>query len=360
MAARDGVRRDRLAWSLAAAGLAGLLAAVWWLGRWPGAGVAVPDPRPAGSSRIPPARPFEPGAFRLEPPVTPPVHHDPLLGAIPAGSRHVVVVEVNALLHAPLGRLWRGCLERYEQELLSALQNGGIDPLVDVDRLALVEGEDGDRRIAAASGFFGRADPAALVRTIASTERAVDVRPYGGDATVFTFDLCIFFECVPMALAVRQDRTLLMGPPASVRGSLDLVQGRSEGEPFAFPGNLGAAEVFGVTDGRELASWLKLDEPALKEWLSALKTRAELRVDAIRDVRASVRVTVEDPAAADDLAGLFGAALAASRSKALAAGDGKRAELLRYVTVSPGRGEFTVALDLPLEALERQFDGCQD
>lgn len=352
--------RGRRTWSLAAAGLLGLLAAVWWLGRWPGAGVAVSDPQPAGSSRFPPARPFGPvGAFRLEPPVAPPEHRDPLLGAIPADSRHVVVVEVNALLHAPLGRLWRGCLREYEQELLAALQKGGIDPLVDVDRVALAEGEDSYRRIAAASGFFGRADPAALVRTIASTKRDVDVRSYGGDATVFTFDMCIF-ECSPMALAARQDRTLLMGPPADVRGSLDLVQGRSEGEPFAFPGSLDAAEVFGVTDGRELARWLKLDDPVLKEWLSALRTRAELRVDAMWDVRASVRVTAEDPAAANDLAGLFGAAVAGSRSKALAAGDDKWAELLRYVTVSPGRGEFTVALDLPLEALERQFEGCRN
>ena len=56
----------------------------------------------------------------------------------------------------------------------------------------------------------------------------------------------------------------------------------------------------------------------------------------------------------DDLSKSFGAALAVGRIKAKSDGDGdeKLAELLDYAKVSPGSGQFTVEVALPIEALK--------
>lgn len=115
-----------------------------------------------------------------------------------------------------------------------------------------------------------------------------------------------------------------------------------------------------MASAEDVADWLEIRDPALKAWLKVLTTRAEVRVDAMRGVRAEARVTVEDPAAADDLAALFAAAVAAGRAAARQNGDWKRAEILEGLTVSRGAGWFTLRLDLPLDALERQFAGCRD
>lgn len=113
-----------------------------------------------------------------------------------------------------------------------------------------------------------------------------------------------------------------------------------------------------MVSAKDVADWLEIRRGALREWLSALETRAEVRADAAREVRAEARITVEDPAAADDLAALFAAAVAADRAAAEKAGDRKRAELLEAVTVSRGAGSFALRLVLGEQALERQFAGC--
>ena len=161
-----------------------------------------------------------------------------------------------------------------------------------------------------------------------------------------------------MELARWGDDTLALGEPRRVRAFLDRLQGRSSEPPLELPEDAFTADIFAVTRATTLVGWLDLNDPALDRWLSALPSRAEIRVDAMRDVRVTARVTVEDPAAADDLAELFEAAVASAASKALAGDNPGRAELLERLAVMRGQGEFTVSLDLPLDALERQFQGC--
>lgn len=350
-------RRGRRALALGGAGLGALLALVWWLGRSPG-GASTAD---AHQSRLElPAQsgPTWPRAIQPPPPrIAPPrgAPHDPLVAAIPSDAREAVVLQVNALAHAPLGRLWLGCLAREERELLGLLEKAGIYPLVNVDRLALTLDGEG---FAVASGFFAGANPHALVESLPFEKPLVAVQPYGADATLFTTKFCIF-ECWPMELARWGDNTLALGEPKRVRAYLDRLLGRSSGPPLPLPEDAFMADIFAVTRVSTLVSWLDLDDPVLGRWLSALPARAELRVDAMRDVRATARVTVEDPAAAGDLAELFEAAVAAAASKARAAGNPARVELLQRLTVIRGQGEFTLSLDLPLDALERQFQGCR-
>ncbi|HEU4385518.1 MAG TPA: hypothetical protein VFR85_18680 [Anaeromyxobacteraceae bacterium] len=278
-----------------------------------------------------------------------------MAAAIPGDARETFVLQVNALAHAPLGKLWLGCLAKKERKLLALLEKAGIDPLVNVDRLALIPDGEG---LAVASGFFAGANPLTLVESLPDAEPHITVRPHGADATLFTTRLC-FFECWPMELARWGNATLAFGEPKRVRAFVDRLQERSSEPPLALPENAFAADIFAVTGAARLASWLDLDDRVLDRWLSELPARAELRVDAMRDVRATARVTVEDPAAAGDLAELFDSAVAAAASKALVAGDLARVELLGRLAVIRGQGEFTLSLDLPLEALERQFQGCR-
>ncbi len=350
-------RWGRRARTLAAGGLGTLLALVWWLGRSPG-GASAPDvgsPRPELPAQGDPAWPraIQPPPPRFAPP--PGAPRDPLVVAIPSDARKAFILQVNSLAHAPLGRLWLGCLAKEERELLGLLERAGIDPLVDVDRLALTQDGEG---LAVASGFFARANPLTLVESLPFSRPQVQavVEPYGPEATLFTTEFC-YFECWPMELAKWGDATLALGEPKRVRSFLGRLQGRSSEPPLALPEDAFTADIFGVTSVATLASWLDLNDPVLDRWLSALPARAEIRVDAMRDVRATARVTVEDPAAADDLAELFEAAVARAASKARAAGN-PRADLLERLAVIRGRGEFTLSLDLPVDALERQFQGC--
>ncbi len=85
----------------------------------------------------------------------------------------------------------------------------------------------------------------------------------------------------------------------------------------------------------------------------------ELRVEAMRDVRAVARVAVGDPAAADDLRALVASALGAAREKALRLGELGKAEVLERVAVLPGRDDFTLSLDLPADVLERLSQRCR-
>ncbi len=66
---------------------------------------------------------------------------DPLLAALPRGKgKTAVVLEANALRHSPIGELLLECLYRDGGEQLKQLQERtGIDPLTDLDRLAITD-----------------------------------------------------------------------------------------------------------------------------------------------------------------------------------------------------------------------------
>src|SRR5262249_41958713 len=84
-----------------------------------------------GARRTLPVRPHsdQPGA---------PATRDPLLAALPGTGQLAVVVEANALRHSPIGELLLKCLSRSERDELAALKEKvGIDPLQDIDRVAV-------------------------------------------------------------------------------------------------------------------------------------------------------------------------------------------------------------------------------
>jgi hypothetical protein len=290
--------------------------------------VLPPAPLPAG--------PVEPGRKR-----------DPLLQALPTDpSKAVVVFEANALRHSRLGELFLGCLGEGEQKAIDDLRSLGIDPLKDVDRVAVMPGG------MAVSGFFGK------VRWGEVFDGA-EAAAYGREGTVYQRPRPP--EGDRMAAAVWRNQLLLLGEtPEAVRAALDRVEGRAPASP-PIPEEATYGEVYGVLPGQALRALVPPGTGSgdLARRLAEVASRVELHADAMTDVAVTARVGGQDRAALEDLARALGAALAVARVEARAGGEGELAELLDHARVARVGEGFSLELALPAELLERWFAGCR-
>ncbi|HEY6106102.1 MAG TPA: hypothetical protein VIV59_08985, partial [Anaeromyxobacteraceae bacterium] len=291
-----------------------------------------PLPPPAGA---PAGGPGEPGRKR-----------DPLLWALPPDpAKPVVVFEANALRHSRLGELFLGCLGEGERKALDDLKGMGIDPLKDVDRVAVTpEG-------LAVSGFFDRVR---WGEVFVGAEAAA----YGREGTVYQWSLPP--EGGRMAAAVWRNQLLLLGRDReAVRDAVDRVEGRAPVRP-PIPEEASYGEVYGVLPGEALRALVPAGTGSgdLARRLAEVASRVELHADAMTDVAVTARVSGQDRAAIEDLARASGAALAVARVEARAGGERDLAELLDHARVARGGEGFSLELALPAETLERWFAGC--
>lgn len=292
-----------------------------------------------------PALPPPPGAPAGRP--EPGMKRDPLLWALPPDpSKAVVVFEANALRHSRLGELFLGCLGEGEQKAIDDLRRMGIDPLVDVDRVAVMPGG------MAVSGFF---DKVRWGEVFDGAEAAA----YGREGTVYHWPPSPGGE--RMAAAVWRSQLLLLGESReAVQAALDRVEGRAPATPpIAEQATYG--EVYGVLPGQALRALVPPGTGSgdLARRLAEVASRVELHADAMNDVAVTARVGGEDPAALEDLARALGAALALARVEARAGGEGELAELLDHARVARGGEGFSLELALPADLLERWFAGCR-
>ncbi len=271
---------------------------------------------------------------------------DPLLSALPPGApKGVVVFEANALRHSRLGELFLGCLGEGERSAIEDLRRIGIDPLKDVDRVAVMP--DG----VAVSGFFDKVRWDQVFERAAGSSRV-------GEATVFRW--AVPPEGDGMAAAVWRNQLLVMGEDrAAVEAALDRVEGRAPSRPpIAEEASYG--EVYGVLPGRVLAELVRTGGGSgdLARRLALLASRIELHADAMNDVAVTAKVSGDDRTALEDLAKALGAALALARVEAQGSGDRTLGELLEHARVVRGGEGFSLELALPAETLERWFAGC--
>ncbi len=294
---------------------------------------AVLPPAPPSAE---PARDVEPGRKR-----------DPLLWALPPDpSRPVVVFEANALRHSRLGELFLGCLGEEERKAIDDLRRLGIDPLKDVDRVAVTP--DG----VAVSGFFDRVRWGEVFGGTAG-ER------YGSEATLYASAEA---PGDPFAAAVWRNQLLLLGPNRDgLQAALDRIEGRAPVAP-PIPEAATYGEVYGVLPGEALRALVPPGTGSgdLARRLAEVASRVELHADAMNDVAVTARVSGDDRAALEDLARALGAALAVARVKARADGERELAELLDHARVARGGEGFSLELALPAELLERWFAGCRE
>ncbi|HZY04858.1 MAG TPA: hypothetical protein VFF02_15305 [Anaeromyxobacteraceae bacterium] len=268
---------------------------------------------------------------------------DPLLAALPPDpSRSVVVFEANALRHSRLGELFLGCLGEDDARVIEELRRLGIDPLKDVDRVAVMpEG-------LAVSGFFGKARWSELM------DGAEPAR-YGGEGSLYRRP-----GGQPVAGVWRDQLLVLASSPEAVRAALDRVEGRAPAAP-PIPEDATYGEVYGVLPGEALRALVPPGASGdLGARLAEVASRVELHADAMSDVAVTARVSGQDRAALEDLARALGAALAVARVEARASGDQELVELLDHARVVRGGEGFSLELALPAETLERWFAGCRE
>jgi len=287
-------------------------------------------PPPAG---VPAGEPVEPGPKR-----------DPLLWALPPDpSKPVVVFEANALRHSRLGELFLSCLGEGEQKAIGDLGRMGIDPLKDVDRVAVTP--DG----LAVSGFFDKVRWGEVFEGLAGERH--------GEAVLYAPEDS---RQDPFAAAVWRNQLLLLGRDReALRAAVDRVEGRAPGSP-PIPDGATYGEVYGVLPGEALRALVPPGAGSgdLARRLAEVASRVELHADAMNDVAVTARVGGDDRAGLEDLARALGAALAVARVEARASGERELAELLDHARVARGGEGFSLELALPAETLERWFAGC--
>lgn len=273
----------------------------------------------------------------------PPALRDPFLVALPvAPDRATLVLEANALRHSRLGERLVACLLARDPDTFARIEREiGIDPLKDVDRIGFA----GDSVVV--SGFFDRMRRERLeAETIASRhgDRGEVFAPKDGKG--------------PWA-ATWGDGLVLLGDEASVRRSIDQLEGRAPAPETGIPEDMAYGEAYGVVPGDAVRRLLGREQPELAARIAAAASRVEFHVDAMEDVASVVRVKGDDGRRMGDLARSVGAALSVARVEAQAKGDRRTSELLEHARVLDHDDSFSLELAVAGEQLERWFDGCE-
>jgi hypothetical protein len=259
-------------------------------------------------------------------------------------KRALLVLEANALRNSRLGELFVDCVfkDARRDPFEDVRRDFGIDPLKDVDRIALAQ--EG----LVISGFFEQA-------RLQRLEEDSDVARYGDAATMYRPRGA---RDEGIVLATWGGSVLLLGEPAFVEQSIDRLEGRAPAASPVIPEHLTYGEAYGVLTGQGLRELFRGEQSDLGRRLSDVASRIELHADAMRDVAVTATVSGPDPAGVDDLGSAFGAALAVARLQARARGDERLSLLLEHARVERGSGGFTVELAIPVAVLESWFKGC--
>jgi hypothetical protein len=260
------------------------------------------------------------------------------------GKDGALVVEVNAIRHAPLVEKFLSCEQAREGDdanSLAQLQDElGVDLTEDVDRVAF------DKNVLAVSGFFEKLKlPAELGAGEAVGDAGRLFRIKGDDGK-------------PMVVGKVGNDLLFTGvDEAEVRSAIDRAEGRAPSGP-GFPDGVAAGEVYGLVGPALLQDLLgDLHDPATAQ-LAQVVTESRVQV-AVDDAAAlSLDLSARSPDEGRDLGRALGGLVAAARAKALDADDAELAGLLEQARVDvadDGRVAFDFAV--PGDELLRMM-GC--
>jgi hypothetical protein len=297
------------------------------------------------------APPAAPGPEGLPPPKP----RDPMLEALPRGEgRTAVVIEANAVRHSPVGELLLECLmmrgggrglERFRQQT-------GVDPLEDVDRLALTD------KGMIVSGHFGEARFQELLADRVSADYGQKGRVYEARPRELP-DGGVRRGREP-AFGVWGDSMLVVGQTADeVKATIDRIEGRGPQEPPLLTENQTYGEMYGVVSVEQLARFFPPEQRELAEQLQKVAQRAELHMDVRSDFAMVAEVNGADAAQVEDLGKSLGAALSLARLQAQHEGEQELAQLLDFARVRPDGTSFRMELAVPIEVLREQLSWCR-
>lgn len=246
------------------------------------------------------------------------------------GSKGVVFMEVNAIRYSNLAEGILKCRgDDVDTEVQRLKKELGVDPLEDLDRLAIQE-----KMLAATGNFKNLQIP-----------EGTPSEPYGDGAMLYE----LAGEAgATGSVAVINDELVLMGDSkAEVQKAVDRVEGRAEAVD-TIPRGLQNAEVYGRVDSSMIGALLKGSTDPVAARFSELVKKGFVRVNVDDEVALSLDMEAEDPAAAGDLAKAVGGAFAGLRKKAADDGEQELAWLLEAAEVRPGRdGRFEIDVAVP-------------
>jgi hypothetical protein len=282
-----------------------------------------------------------------EPP-SPQRPRDPMLVALPSVLRRgAVVVEANAIRHSPVGQLLVDCfVSRDRGQGLEELRKvTGVDPLQDVDRVALAD------ETLIVSGHFGKARWEQIFPNGGV--------PFGRDGTVYRPGPSEDVGMGGFQIGVWRDQLVVFAPTEdAVRATLDRLEGRGTQGPPAIDESQTYGEIYGVATPEAIAELVPSDYAALADKLRQAAARVELHVDTSRDVGIVADVTGVAGRDTEDLGKSIGAALALGRLQAQADGKDELLELMDLARVVPDDGRFRLEMGLPLGVLEKHLRRC--
>ncbi|MBL8936159.1 MAG: hypothetical protein JNM69_16510 [Archangium sp.] len=266
----------------------------------------------------------------------PPRPRDPLLAMMPSTvKRGAVVAEVSAILNSELGALVLDCVTAGGRSDLDQLRDAGFDPMVHLDRIALVDG------VAVITGQLEHAPmPSGPASDYGPRTKLYEL----GDART---------------TAVWNRQVVLTGPDAEVRAMLDRLE---HGDPAARPvldPSEAYGEVYGTLAPSALADLFGDEEPRLRDVILQTTRGVSLHVDVSHDVGVVADVAANDGSKTDELRRSIGSLLSIARLRAQSQGRTSQADLLELARVRAGSGSgFRVEAGAPNELVKSMLQRC--
>lgn len=266
----------------------------------------------------------------------PPRPRDPLLAMMPSTvKRGAVVAEVSAILNSELGALALDCVTAGGRSDLDQMRDAGFDPMVHLDRIALVDG------VAVVTGQLEHAPM--------PTGPASD---FGPRAKLYDLGSA-------RTMAVWNQQVLLTGPDAEVRAMLDRLE---HGDPAARPvldPSEAYGEVYGTLAPSALADLFGDEEPRLRDLILQTTKGVSLHVDVSHDVGMVADVAPNDGTKTDELRRSIGSLLSLARLRAQSQGRTNEGELLELARVRASDGSgFRVEAGAPNELVKSMLQRC--
>lgn len=284
------------------------------------------------------------------PPGTPPPRHpeaagDPIQRAMALPDGGAVFVEVNAIRHSELVERLLACRKDEATDGMRQMKEQlGIDPLEDVDRMAL------HKELFAVSGYF---------EDLKLPPASGEPEAYGDGAQLFRVPRPEDPERVTVLGKVGDGLLVLGDDEAQVKAAIDRAEGRAASGPApSFEASKGS-EVYGHFGPALLAELLGgAGADPLVARVSEIVTDGTVRMLVDDAVSMSLDFATEDPEAGKDLAKALGGALAGVRAQAVREGREDLAALLERARVLPQEdGSFGIDLAVPGEAVLEAM-GC--
>ena len=335
-----------------------LLAAAFLMSR--GENSAAPAPRVVDfpkELRPPERRRIE--ARRVLPPIPATTHpaelarpRDPLLAALGASKgKMALVLEANAIRYSPIGELLIRCLGSDADMISKFREDTGIDPLSDLDRIALTE--DG----VILTGNFQNAK----LRKLADG----DPESYGDESRIYRprSQRESPGTSAPldsqMQVGTWRNQMLVFGQSrAAITGVLDTVEGRSSGvSPIGESDTYG--EVYGTVPAEALSRLLSAEQSDLARRFQSAAQRIRLHLDVTQDVALVADVDGANASELQDLAKALGASLSVASLEARMSSQGELAEILDSARVIPGQNSFRLEVALPIKVIEKHLASCR-